>query len=69
MSDQWQPIETAPLTPEQLRMLLIAGTMGEAPQGIDVICPSFHFCPDWDSLPICRDSPEFSACTCENYQR
>ena len=52
------------LTHEQLRMLQIADRMGEAPQGVDVTCPGFHFCPDWDELPICDDSPEREACTC-----
>jgi|DEB0MinimDraft_6_1074348.scaffolds.fasta_scaffold22275_6 hypothetical protein len=28
--------------------------------------PGFHFCPDWDFLPICLDSPEADACTCAN---
>ena len=26
--------------------------------------PGFHFCPDWDFLPICWDSPEAESCTC-----
>ena len=26
--------------------------------------PGFHFCPDWDFLPICDDSPEMDGCTC-----
>lgn len=27
--------------------------------------PGFHFCPDWDFLPICEGSAEWDACTCE----
>lgn len=26
--------------------------------------PGFHFCPDWDFMAICFDSPEAEACTC-----
>lgn len=29
------------------------------------LLPGFHFCPDWDRLPICEDSPEWETCTCE----
>ena len=26
--------------------------------------PGLHFCPEWDDLPVCDDSPESSGCTC-----
>jgi hypothetical protein len=26
--------------------------------------PGFHYCPDWDFLPICHGSPEMDACLC-----
>ena len=30
--------------------------------------PGFHYCPDWDYLPICDDSPEKDVCTCKFHQ-
>lgn len=27
-------------------------------------CPGIHFCPDWDFMPVCNDSPEKESCTC-----
>lgn len=32
-------------------------------RSIWALCPGFHFCPDWDYLPICDDSPERCTCT------
>jgi len=32
--------------------------------GDDRICPGIHFCPDWDGLPVCADSPEAEGCSC-----
>ena len=52
------------LTQGQSMILFLAGKMGEAPAGAQAICPGLHFCPDWDFLPICDDSPEREACTC-----
>lgn len=28
------------------------------------ICPGLHWCPDWDFLPVCDDSPEKAGCNC-----
>lgn len=33
------------------------------------VCPGLHFCPDWDGMAICFDSPEIEACTCESIKR
>lgn len=52
------------LTSMQRAILFLADKMGEAPLGAREICPGFHFCPDWDGLPICTASPEWEACTC-----
>lgn len=27
-------------------------------------CPGLHFCPDWDGMAVCLDSPEIEGCTC-----
>ena len=32
-------------------------------------CPGIHFCPDWDELPVCFDSPEIEGCTCALKER
>ena len=57
------------LTQGQSMILFLADKMGEAPAGAQAICPGFHFCPDWDFLPICKDSPEWEACTCTREAR
>lgn len=31
------------------------------------LLPGFHFCPEWDFMAICCDSPEWEACICEGY--
>ena len=48
----------------QRGILTIADRGGFIPDGGAAICPGIHFCPDWDGLPICEDSPEWDACTC-----
>jgi hypothetical protein len=53
------------LTTEQGAILAYADRSGEAPCGADMPkVPGFHFCPDWDYLPICDNSPEIDDCTC-----
>lgn len=52
------------LTRTQRAILLLADKSGMIKQGDSEICPEIHFCPDWDELPICADSPEAEACTC-----
>lgn len=55
-----------PLTKSQ-EMLLVRMDREDYPPLSDrelAELPGFHFCPDWDSLPICKDSPEWEACTC-----
>lgn len=49
----------------QRRVLTLADGTDEIPQGAAVVCPGIHFCPDWDYLPICMDSPEWEACDCD----
>lgn len=54
-----------PLTGRQAHLLLLAdrktGCLTDAERRE---LPGFHYCPDWDELPICEASPEWEACTC-----
>lgn len=52
------------LTPEQKRVLADADDLGRIFEPDKMVCPGIHFCPDWDYMPICDDSPEREACTC-----
>lgn len=52
------------LTKAQQDVLTHADRFGIIRVGDDQICPEIHFCPDWDQMPICADSPEAEACTC-----
>lgn len=53
------------LTEEQYRVLNIADRTGKCPTPTELkLVPGFHFCMDWDNLPICDDSPEKEACLC-----
>lgn len=52
------------LTKEQRAILALADKSGTIRVGDSAICPQIHFCPDWDGLPICADSPEAEACVC-----
>ena len=53
------------LTDEQVIILDEADRTGKKPSGQDLkIVRGFHWCPDWDYLPICDDSPEIYGCTC-----
>lgn len=37
------------------------GTMAPADREL---LPGLHWCPDWDYLPVCDESPEKAGCTC-----
>lgn len=52
------------LTGEQITLLHHIDTYGFIPEDFRSVLPGVHFCPDWDGLPICDDSPEKEACTC-----
>jgi hypothetical protein len=53
------------LTVEQRAILRQADRTEEPPALADMgKVPGFHFCPDWDYLAICDDSPEADGCTC-----
>ena len=55
------------LTAEQQSVLRDADDLGRFSHIDTVICPGLHFCPDWDYLPVCDDSPEKAGCTCKPY--
>lgn len=54
------------LTYEQSQILrgIDAGLTNMANKRIKKIVPGVHWCPDWDYMPICDDSPEKEGCTC-----
>ncbi len=52
------------LTVEQHRVLARADKTGMIVEGDPDVCPDIHFCPDWDGLAICADSPEAEGCAC-----
>lgn len=54
----------AKLTEAQRRTLEYVDKSGRISARHYEICPGIHFCPDWDSLPVCDASPEKEACTC-----
>lgn len=57
-----------PLTNTQENVLRRLDLLPELePSEVDrAICPGLHFCPDWDFLPICKDSPEWDeGCNCD----
>lgn len=53
-----------PLTEAQHTVLAFADKHGVIREGDYEICPGIHFCPDWDRLPVCKDSPEADGCAC-----
>jgi hypothetical protein len=53
-----------PLSKRQTAVLMRADKSGMIYEGDSEICPGIHFCSDWDSLPVCDDSPEADACGC-----
>jgi len=54
----------AELTEEQRKTLARCDRFG-AIEGPDLeTCPGIHFCPDWDLLAVCIDSPEADGCNC-----
>ena len=52
------------LTADQISILHRADRSGMILVGDSDTCPEIHFCPDWDRLAICADSPEADGCTC-----
>lgn len=52
------------LTKKQVDILARADKFGHIYEGDYSICPGIHFCPDWDGLPVCIDSPEADGCNC-----
>lgn len=53
------------LTPEQSKLLTIIDKTGMIKVGDRDKLPGLHFCHEWDSQPICKDSPEWDACICD----
>lgn len=50
----------------QRDILRIADHLGKSPTKEQMkFVPGFHFCPDWDYMAICNDSPEKETCSCE----
>ena len=52
------------LSVQQRFELAKADKYGAIEMGVDKICPGIHFCPDWDGLAVCADSPEANGCSC-----
>ena len=52
------------LSVQQRFELAKADKWGTIEMGVDKICPGIHFCPDWDDMAVCIDSPEAESCTC-----
>lgn len=52
------------LTPDQKSILERADKFGHILMEDDHLCPGIHFCPDWDGLAVCEDSPEAYGCHC-----
>lgn len=46
----------------QLHMVDLAGEISDEDR---VVLPGIHFCPDWDQMAVCDDSPEKDCCTCK----
>ena len=55
------------LTYEQMKILREADKSSLCPRPEDLKkVKGFHWCPDWDFLPICDDSPEADCCFCKD---
>ena len=60
------------LTDEQKAVLKRCDKFGAIELPDNDICPGIHFCPDWDRLAVCIDSPEADGCSCgrlDDYRR
>lgn len=57
------------LSIEQAAVLDVADRRGRISADDDLICPGIHFCPDWDGLAVCADSPEAEGCTCDQKRK
>lgn len=55
------------LTIEQSDILIDADQAGIIEPEWRDICDGIHFCPDWDYLAICNDSPEKCGCACTGH--
>lgn len=65
MSEDPTPYQhEAKLSAEQRRVLERADKFGLIYEGDDAICGGIHFCPDWDGMAVCADSPEADGCHC-----
>lgn len=53
-----------PLSFKQEQLLQVIDRCSIIHSSDDRVCPGIHFCPDWDFLPVCDDSPEKDGCTC-----
>ena len=54
------------LTVKQAAILNKADKSGQSPEPTELKkVRGFHFCPDWDYLPICNNSPEKEGCVCK----
>lgn len=52
------------LTEGQRNLLKRIDLAGSFSKDEAILLPNLHFCPDWDFLPVCDDSPEAEGCTC-----
>lgn len=57
------------LTTSQHKILQRADKFGHILLGDEKTCPGIHFCPDWDGLAVCRDSPEAEGCQCGRLEK
>lgn len=53
------------LSPRQLHQLHRVDRAGAINEEDRAVLPGVHFCPDWDEMAICDDSPEKDCCTCK----
>lgn len=54
----------ADLSIMQIAILDRADKRGHILLGDEDTCPGIHFCPDWDGMAVCADSPEAEGCHC-----
>lgn len=54
----------AKLTEAQAKAIARIDRTGKIEPGDRELLPLLHWCPDWDYLPVCVDSPEIDGCRC-----
>ena len=54
------------LTKEQTMLLFEIDRAEIFTEEDERILPGLHFCPDWDGLPVCDNSPEY--CNCNTWE-